>query len=41
MKIKSNSDYELHLNKAIEIPYMIIVVRAIFHKNNKNYSQVF
>ena len=41
MKIKSNSVYELPLNKAIEIPSMIIVVRAIFLKNNKHYQQVF
>ena len=39
MKIKLNSDDELPLNKAIEIPSMIIVVRAIFHENNKYYSQ--
>ena len=30
MKIKFNSDYELSLNKTIEIPSMIIVVRAGF-----------
>ena len=29
MKIKFNLDYELPLNKTIEIPSMIIVVRAI------------
>ena len=31
MKIKFNSDDELPLNKTIEIPSMIIVVRAVFH----------
>ena len=41
MKIKFNLDYELPLNKTIEIPSMIIVVRAIFHENNKYYQQVF
>ena len=41
MKIKSNLDDELPLNKSIEIPSMIIVVRAIFHENNKYYPQVF
>ena len=41
MKIKLNSDDELPLNKVIEIPSMIIVVRAIFHKNNKYYPQLF
>ena len=41
MKIKFNSDDELPLNKTIEIPIMTIVVRAVFHENNKNYPQVF
>ena len=36
MKIKFNSDYELPLNKTIEIHSMIIVVRAVFYENNKN-----
>ena len=30
MKIKFNSDDELPLNKMIEIPTMILVVRAVF-----------
>ena len=29
------------VNKAIEIPSMIIVVRAVFHENDKYYPQVF
>ena len=37
MKIKFNSDEELPLNKAIEIPIMTIAVRAIFLENNKFY----
>ena len=41
MKIKFSSDGELPLNKTIEIPSMIIVVRAIFLENNKYYPQVF
>ena len=41
MKIKFNSDDELPLNKAIQIPSMIIVVRAIFLENKKYYAQVF
>ena len=41
MKIKFNSDDELPLNKTIEIPVMIIVVRASFHENKKYYPQVF
>ena len=41
MKIKFNSDDELPLNKTIEIPSMIIVIRAVFHENNKYYLPVF
>ena len=42
MKIKFNLDDELPLNnKMIEIHSMIIVVRAVFYKNNKYYPQVF
>ena len=41
MKIKFNSDGKLPVNKTIEIPSMIIVVRAIFLENNKYYPQVF
>ena len=41
MKIKFNSDDELPLNKLIGIPTMTIVVRAVFHKSNKYYLQVF
>ena len=41
MKIKFNSDDELPLNETIDIPSMIIVVRAIFLENNKYYPQVF
>ena len=40
-KIKFSSDDELPLNKMIQIPCMIIVVRAVFHKNNKYYPHVF
>ena len=29
------------VNKAIEIPSMIIVFRAVFHENDKYYPQVF
>ena len=39
MKIKFN--YELLLNKTIEIPSMIVVIRAIFLENNKQNPQVF
>ena len=41
MKIKFKSDDALPLNKTIEIPTIIIVVRAVFHENNKYYPQVF
>ena len=41
MKIKTNSDDKLALNKTIEIPSITIVVRAIFLENNKYYPQVF
>ena len=41
MAIKFNSDDELILNKAIEIPGMKVVVRAIFYENNKYYQQIF
>ena len=41
MKIKFNSDEKLPLNKTIEIPRMIIAVRAIFLENNKYYPLVF
>ena len=35
MKIKFDSDDNLTLNKMIEIPLVTIVVRAVFHENNK------
>ena len=41
MKIKFNLDNEIPQNKTIEIPNMIIVVRAAFHENNKYYRQTF
>ena len=40
MKIKFNSDHELPLNKMIEVPSMIIILRVIFLENNKHYPQV-
>ena len=41
MKIKFNLDDELPLNKMIEIRSMIVVIRAVFHENDKYYPQVF
>ena len=38
---KSNSDHELPLKKMREFPTLGIVARAVFHRNNKYYSQVF
>ena len=40
MKIKFNLDDELILNKTIEIPWVIIIVRALFYENNNYYPQV-
>ena len=40
MKLKFHSDDELPLNKTIEIYSMKIVVRAVFHENNKYYPQI-
>ena len=41
MEIKFDSDDELTLNKMIEIPVMLIVVRATFYENKKYYTQAF
>ena len=41
MKIKFNLDDELPLNKTMEVPSMIIVVKPALHENNKYYPQVF
>ena len=41
IKIEFDSDNKFPLNKTIEIRNMIIVVRAVFHENNKYYPQVF
>ena len=37
MKIKLDSDDELPPNKTVEIPVMVIVVRATYYENNKYY----
>ena len=37
MKIKFDSYENLPLNKTIEIPIVTIVIRAVFHENNKFY----
>ena len=41
MEIKFNLDDELTLNKTIDISSMIIIVRAVFHENNKYYPKAF
>ena len=41
MKIKFNSVDELPLNKAIEIPTITLVIRAICLENIKYFAQVF
>ena len=41
MTIKFSADDELPLNKRVETPSMIIVVRNVFYENNKYYPQVF
>ena len=41
LKTKFNSDDELPPNKTIEMPSMIIVVRAVLHENNKYYPHFF
>ena len=37
MKIKFDSDDELPLNKKTKISIITIVVRTVFHENNKYY----
>ena len=41
MKTKFNSDDVLPLNKPIEIPSMVIVIRDVFYETNWYYLQVF
>ena len=41
VKIKLDSNETLPLIKAIEIPVIVIVARAIFYENNKYFPQAF
>ena len=41
MNIKFNSDKGFPLNNKIEIHSKIIVIRAIFHENNKYFHTLF
>ena len=40
MNIKFDSDDNLSLNEKLEISIRAIVIRSVFHKNNKYYPQV-
>ena len=39
MKIKFNSDGNLSLKKRLKL-YNMVVVRSVFHENNKYYSKI-
>ena len=39
MKFKFNSDDDLPLKKTLELRNMIIIVRAVFHEDNKYYTK--
>ena len=41
MKVRFNLDEKLPLNKTLEISSVAIVIRAVFHENNKYYLQIF
>ena len=41
MKINTNSDDDLPLNKTLELYNMATVVRAVFLEDNRYYLQVF
>ena len=41
MKIKFDSDENLPLNKTIEILILKVVIKAVFHENNKYYPHDF
>ena len=41
MKIKFNSDDDLHLNKSLKFTLMTITIRCVFEENSKLYPQVF
>ena len=40
MKIKFESDDNLPLDKIVNIPVCIIIVKSVFQKNNNHYPQV-
>ena len=41
MKIKSNSDDDLPLNKPLKFPTLTIIIRSVFEEGGKLYPQVF
>ena len=41
MKIKSDSDDKLPLNKALKFHAVIIVIRSVFERNGKYYPPIF
>ena len=41
MKIKFNSDDDLPLKKTVKLQNMVIVVRSVFHEDDKYYPQFF
>ena len=41
MKIKFESNDDLHLGKILNIPVCIIIVRSVFQEKNKYYPQTF
>ena len=41
MKIKSNSDDDLPLNKPLKLHLMTVTIRSVFEKDGKLYPQVF
>ena len=41
MKIRFNSNDDLSLKKTLELPNIILVVKAVFHEDNKYYLLVF
>ena len=41
MRIKFNSNYDLPLNKIMNLRILTIIVRSVFEEDGKYYSQVF
>ena len=41
IKVKFNSDDALHLKKTLELCIMVVVVRSVFHEDNKYQPQFF